>query len=165
MDDRAGWDNSVWDHQDPISQSWPSKSVETRQALCESLLPLCIISHLTACWGDLQAQYVSASSWAHPSQLKGKEQRIFCTEWHQKVCFRMKVGWWSEAAGFYQPSILVWRATDQSYASCLRRTHFWTTGSLKFQLFSICGESIILIKIKVGSSGIECRPASCSLEV
>ena len=108
----------------------------------ESFLPLCIISHLnnlTTCWEDLQEQYVAASSFVERIHHSWRARRDLS---HQKLCFRMKLGRLS-AAGFYQSSVTVWRATGQSYASCLRWTHFWPNDSSKFQLFCICEESIM----------------------
>ena len=80
MDERACWDNSVWSHPDPISQRWPSQSVETRQALHSGWKFFAIVHHFPSEQSDhllsWSARAICSSlffRWADPSQLKGKE--------------------------------------------------------------------------------------------
>ena len=99
-----------------------------------------INSPLTICWARICKKrniYVSASftEWIHQQRRPRRGNLVQRVE-----SFRVKLGSMSPP-GFYPPSITLWRATDQSYASCWRQTQFWQLTHWKFSCFGSVGNS------------------------
>ena len=163
MDERAWWDNSVWDHTDPISQRWPNPNQAStgwkfaaivhhfssdRRLLRWSTSAICISFFVSA---SITVEGQGAANLLHKvaskSLLPDESGMVVGSSWLLSAI--------NPGVKGNRPILCIMFAANT----------FLNNWLIKISVVFYLWGSHLVWQIKVGSSWIECRPASCSLEV